>query len=182
MPGIKIDPKKLDTITVDLNKENDMTAEEDPLDLEITKLLAERMDEPSVPSEFVDRWVTRASAILDGQEAEKKLGDQGVSLDREETIDLTARSVVGRMMLNQMPPKGVTGQVMVDQLKGLPAFRMQTDKPRNRLMYDIRSGEILRSTVKNTPKARTAAAGRNGPEAMKDAPKDPSVEAPKKTM
>ena len=183
MSELKINREKLDAITVSFNNENNAAAAEAPADKDIAALLTEHMQEPSVPEEFVDRWAVRAEAILAGREAEKALADPSVALDAAQTADLAAKSVVGRMMLNRMPPKGVTGEQMTEQLREMPSFRMQTAKPRSRLLYDIRTGEIVRSTVKSTPAPRAAGIGREAPEAasLKAAPEAPHIAPPDKT-
>ena len=138
----------------------------------IKKKLTEALAEPAVPQALVEQNVVRAQAITAGREAEKRLETMPELADAAETVDLAAKSLVGRLMMTRKPPMGVTAPQMTDRLKSESGFvRLASGKP-GEILHMIRSGELLQKLAGS---ARNAAS----PDAPKAAIRTP--EPPKKT-
>ena len=112
-------------------------------DRKLAEKLREAMNEPTVPSGLVERWAARAGGIERGRAAERQLADTRQPLTPAEQADLAAACVVGRMMTAQMPPQGVTAEMLEEQLKAQPVFADAVRQPRERLVREIRTGEIF---------------------------------------
>ena len=138
----------------------------------IKEKLTAAMNEPTVSAEFVERMVVRANAITRGREAEKQLSVLSADAAPEEKLDLTAQGAVGRLMLSQKPPHGVTVEQMTDQLKANGAFRAFAEEPADRVLHDLKSGDFIRRV--------TAPARQSTHEAPEAAPA-PVREAPVRT-
>ncbi len=141
------------------------------LDQRISEMLTKAADEPSVSDALVERWAVRAAGIERGRAAERTLADTGTALTAAQQTDLAASGVIGRLMLNQMPPKGVTLDMMETQLKAQPTFRAAAQGSREQVVRDLRSGAVFRRIAGNrAPEAgaadaqRTRTAGPDTPE------------------
>lgn len=149
---------------------------EQMIDRRISDMLNKKMEEPAVSPDFVERMTVRAAGIEQGRAAERTLADTRKPLSSAESLDLCAKSVVGRLMLTQTPPKGVSLDMMVGQLKNQPRFREAASGSREGILYGLRTGEIFRQIAGRKPAAGADARART---AEKDAPE---VKAPGKKM
>lgn len=145
---------------------------EQMIDKRIGDMLTKKMNEPAVSPDFMERMVQRAKGIEQGRAAEEALADKNRTLNGAESLDLCARSVVGRLMLTQTPPKGVSVDMMVSQLKNQPRFREAVSGPREGVLYELRTGEIFRRITGKKPEV-SASAGQRTVEAG-----TPEVKAP----
>ena len=137
------------------------------------------LNEPKVRPGFVDELVVRTGAVEAGRKAEERLAAGG-ELPADEKHLLAARSVVGRLMQSRKPPKNVTADMMVNQLAGNRQFIAAADRSGDRLVPDLKTGELLRrvglqAAEKNA--AQRAAEKELSKSAGKNAPEDPSVGA-----
>ena len=143
---------------------------EQMIDKRIGDMLTKKMNEPAVSPDFVERMTVLAAGIEQGRAAEEALADKNRTLNGAESLDLCARSVVGRLMLTQTPPKGVSVDMMVSQLKNQPRFREAVSGPREGVLYELRTGEIFRRINTFVP------AG--GGKLIEDQPADPEAGTP----
>lgn len=109
---------------------------------EIKQKMSEALDEPNVSEEFVETMVVRANAITNGREAEKLLSEGGLTQSKK--IELAAESVVGRMMINTKPPKGVSASAMTKQLSSVPKFREEVEKSGDELVHELKNGDFIK--------------------------------------
>ena len=143
-------------------------------ELNVKNRIAAALQEPEVPRNLVERTVVRARAITAGRAAEQKLAEQGDNLPARESAELTARSVVGRLMLTAEPPAGADETAMAEQLMASEKFRMMAALPAEKRLQELRSGDFL-SRFRETPEP--AARPEPAPEKQRDktGPEPPGI-------
>lgn len=141
---------------------------EQMVDRRISEMLNKKMNEPAVSPDFVERMTVRAAGIEQGRAAEKVLADTRKTLSGAESLDLCAKSVVGRLMMTQTPPKGVSVDMMVGQLKNQPRFREIASGSRENVLHGLRTGEIFRQIAGKKPEAAADARQRAAETAKKE--------------
>ena len=144
--------------------------------------IADAMREPSAPEALVRRNIVRAKAITAGRNAEAKLAQAGESLSKEEKEQLAAESLLGRLMLSNLPRDGISAEELTAELRGREDIRKALDQPTDVLLSDLSSGKLIRSLASKKP-VRAAEKPPEKPEAVKQPPekKAPVPESPGKT-
>ncbi len=140
---------------------------------EIKQKMSEALDEPNVSEEFVETMVVRANAITNGREAEKLLSEGGLTQSKK--IELAAESVVGRMMINTKPPKGVSASAMTKQLSSVPKFREEVEKSGDELVHELKNGDFIKKFGVSPSIDEKRSPERSVEKTMPD---DPAVEIP----
>lgn len=115
----------------------------------IKQKLADALQEPGAGAALVARTVTRARALTEGREAERLLAQQ--SGPGPETAALTAKALVGRLMLTNEPPDGVTPEQMTAQLLADPRFAGMEKAEPARILNELKSGALIRSFAPEEP-------------------------------
>ena len=110
---------------------------------------------PPPSQQLVERTVQRGLAIENGRAAEKELA-AGAELTRDEVVRYTAQSVVGRVMLNQRMPAGVTAAEMAQSLAENEKFASAVPQSPEKALSQVRSGSLIKKTAEpaktpNTP-------------------------------
>lgn len=141
---------------------------------EIKKKFEEALNEPTGSHDFVEAMVTRANAITVGREAEKKLAGE---YDPKDKYKYASQSVVGRLMMTNKPPRGVTLDEMTSQLENAEEFRELVEQTPD-LVHDLKNGNFIKKF--NPNKENTLSAGNGTPSLgkAKNAPADPEINAP----
>ncbi len=110
---------------------------------------------PPPSQQLVERTVQRGMAIENGRAAEKELA-AGAELTRDEVVRYTAQSVVGRVMLNQRMPAGVTAAEMAQSLAENEKFASSVPQSPEKALSQVRSGSLIKKAAepakqKSTP-------------------------------
>ena len=142
-------------------------------ELNVKNQIAEALREPEVPRNLVERTVVRARAITAGRAAEQQLAAQGDALPAREAAALTAKSVVGRLMLTAQPPDGVDEAAMTAGLMESEKFRGLAELPAEKRLQELRSGEFL-ARFREQPEAVAAPQSVSAAKKEKSGPEPPS--------
>ena len=110
---------------------------------------------PPPSQQLVERTVQRGLAIENGRAAERALA-AGTELTRAEVVRYTAQGVVGRVMLNQRMPAGVTAAEMAQSLAENEKFASAVPQSPEKALSQVRSGSLIKKTAEpaktpNTP-------------------------------
>ena len=113
-------------------------------ELENKNLIKDAMAEPIAPIDLVNSVIERGKAIQEGRVSENTLKERN-DLSLNEIRELTAKSIVGRLMLNTKMPKGETMDKLVTSLTNNERFQKVTLKDKSKLLLEIESGDLIKS-------------------------------------
>ena len=116
-------------------------------ELEDKNLIKDAMAEPKAPIDLKLSVIERGKAISEGRISEQELRERD-DLSLNEVRDLTAKSIVGRLMLNNRMPKGETKDKLVSSLTNNERFQKVTLKDKSKLLLEIESGDLIKSLAK----------------------------------
>ena len=142
--------------------------------------IADAMREPSAPEALVRRNIVRAKAITAGRNAEAKLAQAGELLSKEEKEQLAAESLLGRLMLSNLPRDGTSAEELTAELRSREDIRKALDQPTDVLLSDLSSGKLIRSLASKNPvrAAEKAATIKQTPEKKAPVPESPGKTGP----
>lgn len=116
--------------------------------LENKNLIKDAMAEPVAPADLVSSVIERGKAIQEGRLSENTLKERN-DLSASEIRELTAKSIIGRLMLNAKMPKGETVDKLVSSLTNNERFQKVTLKDKSKLLLEIQSGDLIKSLANN---------------------------------
>ena len=117
----------------------------------IKNKIADAMREPSAPEALIRRNIVRAKAITAGRNAEEKLAQAGESLSKEEKEQLAAESLLGRLMLSNLPRDGISAEELTSELRSREDIRIALDQPADVLLSELNSGNLIRLLAAKKP-------------------------------
>ena len=125
-------------------------------ELTYRKIVAAAIREPDVPGTLVERTKVRSRGIVDGRAAQQRLAALKEAPPGEELQRLAAQCIVGQLMLETLPPEGVSCQMMIDQLMQQAAFQQCVTQPAETLLRSVQSGELLERLASSEEPERSA--------------------------
>ena len=148
-------------------------------DRTIRNKITAAVQEPAAPEALIRRNIVRAQALRAGREAEEKLAQSDETLPREEKELLAAQSLLGRLMLSNLPIEGVTAEALTERIRKAEYFRKEADRPTEQLLSDLQNGKMIRRMAALNRSRNEKAL--SDPAAAEERQKAPVREAPLKS-
>lgn len=131
-------------------------------ELTVKNKIIRAMQEPAVPDRLVQRTIVRGRAVSAGVRAEVRLEREEGSLSLSERVELAAVSLVGRLATVSQLPEGAEPETLAAQLAGEPRFVRAVEG--GNVLARLKSGELLKTTLREPVKRESPAPERKGPE------------------